>query len=274
MKLFRTLGLALLQAGAFALAAQAAALTNADIVKMVQAQLDDEIIITAIDNAEAKFDTSADALIALGSAKVTKPVIAAMMKKAKGEPMNSAPATAAPSAAAEVEKASPSEVSMVDDAETKQMRYLNPQVRSAARGLGFGGVASYAVLRNPAASTRTKNSKPSFIVSVPNQAQPESYFTLASFAVRKNGSREVMIGGGYMSYSTGIHPDRIVKVTSEKAADQSRAEKGFTIYKVTPMRSLAPGEYAVILYTGEMQGMVGSWFSGTGNSYFDFGVDP
>lgn len=163
---------------------------------------------------------------------------------------------------------------MIDGSQTVAMRYLNPQMRTAARGLGFGGIASYAVLRGSQANSRITNKQPSFLVSVPNQAQPESYVTVASFAVRKNNSREVLVGGGYMSYSSGIHPDRIIAVTSEKAEDQSKAQKGFTLYKVTPTRALATGEYAVILYTGEMQGVVATWFTGTGNSYFDFGVDP
>ena len=82
-----------------------------------------------------------------------------------------------------------------------------------------------------------------------------------------------MIGGGFMSYSSGIVPDRVIAVTSEKAADQSRAQKGFIIYRVTPKRPLHVGEYAVILYTGEMHGLVSAWFAGASNSYFDFGVD-
>jgi hypothetical protein len=266
--------LLLLSAGLLGLAAQAAPMTNADVIKLLQAQLDEGIILTAIENSEPKFDTSATGLIELSNAKVPKTIITAMMKKANGPAPAVAAAPATPAAEAVAEKMSPSEVFMIDGTETKQMRYLNPQVRTAARGLGFGGIASYAVLRNSAASGRTKNKTPSFLISVPNQAQPESYVTLASFAVRQNNSREVLIGGGYMSYSTGIHPDRVVPIRSEKAGDQSRAEKGFTIYKVTPGRNLAAGEYAVILYTGEMHGTVGAWFSGTGNSYFDFGVDP
>lgn len=162
---------------------------------------------------------------------------------------------------------------MIDGEQTHSMRYLNPQVRTTARGLGFGGVATYAALRNSAASLRTRNSRPEFLVSVPNQAQPESYFTLASFAVRRNNTREVLVGGGYMSYSTGIHPDRVIAVVSEAIEDQSRAQDGFIIYRVVPTAELPTGEYAVILYTGEVQGMVIGWFTGTGNSYFDFGVD-
>jgi hypothetical protein len=256
--------------------AYASPLTNADVVKMSAAKLDEAIIITAIENSEPKFDVSPQGLIELSNAKVAQPIISAMIRK--NSAATSAPATPAPgssvTAPPAAELMSPSEVMMIDGAETKPMRYLNPQMRAAARGLGFGGVASYAVLRGVAAGARIKNPQPSFLVSVPNQAQAESYMTLASFAVRKNGSREVMIGGGYMSYSSGVHPDRIMAVDSVKAEDQSRAQKGFAIYKVTPKKPLAAGEYAVILYTGEMQGLVSAWFAGGGNSYFDFGVDP
>jgi hypothetical protein len=254
--------------------AAAAALTNADVVKMAQAKLDPSIIVTAIENSEVAFDVSAQGLIALSTEQVPQPVVAAMIKRANA-PAKAAgtPAKPAAAAAAADDLMSPSEVIFVDGTEMKSMRYLNPQMRTAARALGLGGVATYAVLRGTTASFRTKNHEPSFLVSVPNQAQPESYLTLASLAVRPNGSREVMVGGGYMSYSTGIHPDRVVAVSSEKEADQSKAQKGFTIYKVTPKQKLQFGQYAVILYTGEVQALVNSWFSGGGNSYFDFTVD-
>lgn len=253
-----------------ATAAFAADLTNADVIKMSEAKLDESIIVTAIENSPNTFDTSPVGLIALSEAKVSQAVIAAMIKRSGATGKEPA---AAPAAASATEMMSPSEVFIVEGDQVRPMRYINPQVRTAARGLGFGGIASYAVLRGVRATDRTTHAQPSFLVSVPDQAQPESYLTLASFAVRPNKSREVLIGGGFMSYSSGIHPDRIVAVTSEKAKDQTKAQKGFTIYQVTPTSALAPGEYAVILYTGELQGLVGAWFTGTGNSYFDFGVD-
>jgi hypothetical protein len=267
-----TLAIALIAPSAFA-----AALTNADIIKMSEAKLDEAIILTAVENSPAEFDTSPQGLITLSGAKVGQPVISAMIKKANAPAKDAAPAAETKPAtpvAAGAEIMTPSEIFMTVGGQTHPMRYINPQVRTAARVLGLGGVASYAVLRGDKAGERTSTRQPAFIVSVPNQAQPESYLTLASFAVRRNNSREVMIGGGYMSYSTGIHPDRVVAVSSEKTPDQSKAQKGFTIYKITPARPLANGEYAVILYTGEMHGLVSTWFTGTGNSYFDFGIDP
>ncbi len=268
--------LTILRIAAFALLvnlASAATLKNSDIIKMVEAKLDPSIIISAVQGSEGRFDTSAEGIIALSKAGVPSPVIDAMIKKNATPASSAAPSSAATATAVSGNQMKPSEVVMIDGADSKTMQYLNPQTRTAARGLGFGGVASYSVLRGAAASLRTKNASPAFLVAVPNQAQADSYFTLASFAVRKNGSREIMIGGGYMSYSTGIHPDRVMAVKSEKHADQTRAPKDFTIYKITPEKPLAAGEYAVIIYSGEMQGLVGSWFSGTGNAYFDFGVE-
>jgi hypothetical protein len=254
-------------------AVKAAQMTDDDVIKLVNAKLDDSLIITAIENAEPKFDTSAQGLIELSNAKVPQPIITAIIKRSSGNDTTTNLTAQSNGANAASNLIKPSEVLMMDNAETKAMKYLSPQIRTAVRAFGWGGVATYSVLRGSAAALRTVNKAPAFLISVPDQAQAESYFTLASLAVRTNDTREVMIGGGFMSYSTGITSDRIVPMQTEKAADQSRAEKGFTIYKMTPKNSLAAGEYAVVLYTGEMQGMVSAWFTGTGNSYFDFGVD-
>lgn len=256
--------------------ALAAPMTNADVIKMVEGKLDDAIIIAAVQNAEAKFDTSADGLITLSTAKVPADVIGAMIKRTSVAVVPPAAAQGTEAAASAEDAISPSEVLLIDGDTRTPMRYLTPQTRTAARGMGYGGVATYSVLRGEKAATRIKSGKPSFLVSVPNQAQTESYVTIASFAVRKNQTREVMTGGGggfNASYSTGIHPDRIINCDSEKAVDQSKAQKGFTIYKLTPKVNMKPGEYAVILYTGEMHGMVSAWFASVSNSYFDFGLD-
>ena len=107
---------------------------------------------------------------------------------------------------------------------------------------------------------------------MPKNAQPDSYVTLASFAARQNNTREVLTGGGYMSYSSGIHPDRIMPITFEKVEDQSRTIKDFVIYKIALKSPLTQGEYAVILYTSEV-GTVGFFGGHASNSCFDFGID-
>ena len=96
-----------------------------------------------------------------------------------------------------------------------------------------------AVLQGSAAQRRLSSTAPEFIVSAPKSAQLNNYLTLASFAIRDNQTREVLTGGGYLSYSSGIHPDRIIPIVSEQMADQSRATDGFILYQVRPERALA-----------------------------------
>jgi hypothetical protein len=78
-----------------------------------------------------------------------------------------------------------------------------------------------------------------------------------------------MIGGGYMSYSTGIATDRIVETRGERMADQSRAPKGYVMYSVTVVNPLEPGEYALVTYNSAVK--VTGWFASGSDSYFDFG---
>lgn len=165
----------------------------------------------------------------------------------------------------------PEEITLYDGSGKRVMSYLIPQIRTAARALGFGGMAQYAVLRGTRANLRLGSPQPRFLFAAPTNAQPESYLTVANFAVRENGTREVIIGGGFMSYSTGVHQDRIVPISIEKVSDQSKAPKGFILYTATPNAPLSAGEYAVIFYTSQIR--TPGIFASALDSYFDFGVD-
>jgi hypothetical protein len=259
------------------LAQSAKPMTNQDVIKMVQAKLPEDTISMAIRAAAPGFDTSADGLVKLSTAGVPQGVIKTILEHASGGASSASAGSAAPAAggarggAVAGNALNPEEVMLIDGGQQAPMRYLVPQMRSAARALGMGGVAQYAVLRGTAASLRLKNTSPSFLVAVPTNAQAESYVTVAEFAVRKNGTREVTVGGGYMSYSSGIAKDRVVPVNIEKAADQSRAPKDFVLYKVDVARALKGGEYAFILYNSQIKSV--GFFASGNDSYFDFGVD-
>jgi hypothetical protein len=80
-----------------------------------------------------------------------------------------------------------------------------------------------------------------------------------------------MVGGGYMSYSSGVAPDRVIATVSERLADQSGAPKGFITYRIKVATPLPAGEYAVVLYNSQIR-TVGFFASGL-DSYFDFGID-
>ena len=66
-------------AGLVAAAAQAAATTNADVIKMVKGGLEESVVVAAIQSRPGNFDTSPDALIALHQAGVTKAELDAML---------------------------------------------------------------------------------------------------------------------------------------------------------------------------------------------------
>jgi hypothetical protein len=240
-----------------------APMTNQSVIDLAKAKMSDDIILAAIRGSKPSFDLSANGLIALKNAGVSDAVLQEMLRVNSG-------GVAAPAGAAAAGGLNPEEVVLIDGGAEQGMKYLSPQLRAAARALGFGGMAQYAVLAGEAARLRTSKT-PKFRIAVPNNAQPESYFTLASFAVRNNGSREVQVGGGYISYSTGINRDRVMPVSYEQAADQSKAPANFTIYEVTPDKALDKGEYAVVLYSSQIRS-TGYFLSGL-DSYFDFGVD-
>ena len=240
-----------------------AGLNNSDVIEMHQAGLDTETIIMSIRSSETDFDTSAKQLIQLKNAKVPEEIIQMMINPGRA-------ATAVDSGASSEGGIDPEIVTLVTDSGKETMQYTIPTMRTTARAFGFGGVATYTVLRGSHASLRLSDSQPSFIVSVPARAQPEAYIDLASFAVRDNNSREVLVGGGYMGYSTGIHPDRRIGFTAGKLADQSDAREGFVLCEVTPTSALAAGEYALILYNAEIT--VVGFFGHGSNSCFDFSV--
>jgi len=272
-RIFRVLAVAFLTCVAQpSIAVDAKPMTNQDVISMVKAKLPNDTIVMAVKAAQPDFDTSADGLIKLQSAGVPADVIEAVIAAQNGGGTPSA----SPSASAGVPVVlpggwSPEELILIDGGERIPMRYLTPQMRHAVRALGYGGVAQYAVLRGGRASLRLKGPQPEFLLAVPDNAQPDSYFTLVSLAVRKNNSREIMVGGGFMSYSSGVATDRIVATTSERSADQSAAPKDFISYRIKVNSPMPPGEYAVVLYNSQIR--TAGFFASGLDSYFDFGVD-
>ena len=243
-------------------------MTNDDVVKMVKAGLDEAIIVSSIQNSQPKFDTSSDGLIALTDAKVPKAIVTAIIERASGKVAMPTASAGEPSASA-VEPMSPSDVLLIAGGGEKLLQYSKLQIRTAARGMGFGGVASYCVIHGAKAGTRITNKQPEFLLCIPERAQPAGAVELVNFAIRKNGTREVMTGGGYASYSTGFPPDRVVALKYERA-DQAKAPRGFVLYRAIPQKPLVAGEYAVVVNSNEaLAAMVPT----AGGSCYDFGVD-
>lgn len=248
-------------------------MTNQDVINLVHAKVGQDSILMAIQRAKPGFDVSPNALIELNKQGVPDTVVQAMIRAGdEPAPVASKPRASSHGATATASGSfNPEEVILLDGALRITMHYLTPEIRSGAKALGFGGARSYAVLRGDHAVLRVNSNQPSFLLAVPSNAQPQSYFTLANFAVRQNGTREVTIGGGFMTYSSGIPKDRTVETKSEQYPDQSRAPSGFTVYRITPVAPMSDGEYAMILHTGQFH-VTGFFGMGTADSYFDFRI--
>jgi curli biogenesis system outer membrane secretion channel CsgG len=82
------------------------AMNNESVIKLLQAGLSEDIIVTTINSSPGEYDTSVDGLIALKTAGVGEKALAAIMAKAIGIP-TAAPATAATPGAAPVAAAAP-----------------------------------------------------------------------------------------------------------------------------------------------------------------------
>lgn len=246
--------------------ASAVAMDNADVIKMVQAGLSEDVIVSAINGSkDAEFSTEPMDLIELKEKGVSDAILQAMLNPGAG-----GSSKGGDSGDDDADKLRPDVVTVNFDGQSETMRYIVPTMRTAARAFGFGGVATYMVMRGTEAQLKMEDRQPVFEVSIPSNAQPEGYVDLASFAVRDNGSREVLVGGGYMSYSTGIHPDRRMPFTLTKLDDQSRATDGFTLYTVQPSQPLESGQYALVFYNAEIA--VPGFFGSGSNSCFDFTV--
>jgi hypothetical protein len=128
----------------------------------------------------------------------------------------------------------------------KEIASQNPGTRTAARAFGLGGVGSYLVLNRLSASTSSPSRKPTFIVPVSINSNSQNSVVLTKWEPRKNGTREILKGGGYMSMSTGYPQEWVVKTTLEYWNDQSDSTDHTDFYKMTIDTPLPPREYVIL----------------------------
>ena len=137
----------------------------------------------------------------------------------------------------------------------------------------MGDIAIYAVLGGDAADLRS-DASPTFRIVLPTGGlQPQHRFVLAALAVRPNGTREILIGRGFINTPTDLPMDRRVRTAIAPAADQTRAPNGYAIYEVTPQAPLARGEYALVIYDREQE-HTSRRGQAISDRFFDFGVGP
>jgi hypothetical protein len=263
-------------------------LINSDVIKLVKAKLPESTIVMTIQTRPSNFDTSPESLIALKNNGVSTSVLEAMLQ-ASAKPAaiqvpaagatkgaTSAPSATVPGVVASLWGTKQSRVEvdrvfMLEGDKRIEMKFTRAGTRT--RHI-FASVQQFATLGGLKARLRTNNRVPELEMILPNNVEVSSVVALGLLGERENGSREIMIGGGYMSMSQGLPKDRNIQITYDKTADQTEAPEGYEIYRIKPTAPLKPGgEYAFMVSknTGRAMGA----FSGAEANYnfYELGID-
>jgi len=247
-------------------------MTNADIVKMVEAKLSDDLIVSKIRASACSFDTSTDTILKLKSQGVSDGVIQAMVSA--GKPPSQASTPAAPSADPN-NPLSPHAAGIYWLAKNQGGQQLARLEASSYGGskasMGFGKVKYKAELARPHAALRIRESSPEFWFYFEDAAQgfgrgplaaqsskPED-FVLAKMEGHEK-ERQLFVGqASGFGGSSGPRSKDAVAVEIQKIAPG--------IFKVRVSKALEPGEYCFVPPGGA------AGFGIAGGQLFDFGVD-
>ncbi len=274
-------------------AADPAALTNADVVKMVKAGLGELVVVAAIRGAaKTAFSVTADDLVRLKQAGVSDTVLAVMLSPAAAavasQPAAPAPAPAAP-APDPNDPLAPHDAGIYIDAGegSPKLVGLEPAVFSqgktggmftSAMTMGLKKMKWRAVVRSAHAPLRTRKTAPVFYFYFESRssglgnsggfagwvggATSPNEFVLARMQTKDNG-RELVVGEmGAFGGSSGARSEDTVEMRIEKLAPGA--------YRVSPATPLGPGEYCFFHGGG---GNVAMGAGTAAGKLFDFGVE-
>lgn len=269
-------------------AAPPAALTNVDILKIVDARLNDAVIVSLIKSSRSKFDTSPDAIIKLKAGGVSDAVIGAMVESARtSQPVASATSQLVTSAASfnPNDPRSPhaagiywfgqgqrdSEPHLIELEPTLYQANLHGGMFKSAITYGIAKSNMKAVVHGGKANLRINEPSPEFwfyfdeksafaASSGLSGASSPNEFVLAKVEA-KSDARELVIGEmGTYGTSTGTRPKDTVEFRFDKIAPG--------IYRATPLNPLKPGEYC--FFEADTNFAVGQ----NSGKLFDFGINP
>jgi hypothetical protein len=273
-----TCALALALAAAVCVAPRASAqtLTNADIVRMVQAKLGDDVIISEIKHSTCSFDTSPTALIKLKEAGVSDTVLEAMTEAARGG--------GRPAVAASSESALPSAFGfyIVDRGVLRGLELVNVTTRMGLiAGAAIGGTNGYAVdglVGNPPISVHDR--APIIIaygqnidVNTLRLSELTYVSTMKAYQFNILGTQPAFFrnvyGRGYNdTVQVGLwRPDGQVSISVEPVDGKPG------MYRLIPNSALGPGRYS-LYEAGALHGanMIFASPSGRQSQAFYFGI--
>ncbi|HEX3940244.1 MAG TPA: hypothetical protein VHX11_02040 [Acidobacteriaceae bacterium] len=221
-----------------------AALTNDSIVKMVKAQLSDDVIVTTINASPGAYDTSPDGLIALKQAGVSDKVIAALVAKSAPASSGATPSAAdAPAPTAPLPpgvdnigayykdsggnwQPLPSEVVIFESGGLVKHVASAGLMKEDLNGL-VGGMRSRLVVSTPI----------TFILHVPQGRTASDYELVRLHVVGNNRQFQSVAGGLIHESSSGSLRDEI---------DFSSTQVGPSAYQIVLNNGLGNGEFGFL----------------------------
>jgi hypothetical protein len=229
-------------------ATQKKPLTNDDVVKMVKAGLDQNVITQTIAASPQEFDLSSDALIHLKEEGVPDSVVQAMVSRAS--------ARSTPSDIGE-SQGTVFGVFLIDGSNRIPMKYSPATGDFRGVPVPFTKHQAMRTLNGARASLRAP-SAPSFELSLRPDLNPEDAANIVRLTC-KSGHREISVlrGGDFRHTSRGFDAKDIVPSTISELEVQ-RPGSIRKAYRVTLTGPLAAGEYAFVVQR---------------ETYYDFGVD-
>lgn len=255
-------------------------MTNTDVLKLVQARLSDDLIVSKIRSSKCSFDTSTDTILKLKSQGVSDAVIEAMLGCGR-PPVHTPGSAAASSDPNNPLSPHPPGIYWLEKTKTgEEMARLEASSYQGSKSSGmFGSAMSMGLkkakwkarLAGAHAALRIPDLSPVFWFYFPSAGQgfgqsgvlarasrPED-FALARMESQKH-DRELVVGqAGVLGNSAGLRSQDVVTVAVQNVSPG--------VYKVTVARPLKPGEYCFVPPGGAAA------FGMAGGQLYDFEID-
>jgi hypothetical protein len=268
----------------FAAQGFAAVITNADVIKLVQAGMDDGVVIEFIGRNDAKFSLEMDDLLQLKKSGASGAVISRMLKSTNQPPIAGVSTSSAKSREMRCEDISSGSIALRTATSEKQVGFKKARKESESSGafrafasiltvgiVSLRKVTDYAVLSGAKADVRTTDTYLAFDGLVVDRGlDPKDAIQLVEFSdgsVNTSSGRVLPIGEGTLSYwgstagtiSHAPQPERIQPLNFEKVREDCVVNgRPVTVWTGKNWNRLKPGEYALLLEP---------------DRYHDFGID-
>lgn len=237
--------------------------TNADVIRLLDNKIKEEVIIAAIESANTKFDLSSDAIIELTKHGASDKVLLAMTKQKKSaSPQKPKDESEQPGLLAGSQHL---EVALIENG-VRRVITKGGYFKTSFRPMPFvGGAKGKVKFDGPRAAFRITNPEPVFEITLPSDVRlAENVFLV--LPKEEKVEREIEVAKYDIA---GQHKGKFktVDVNTEPVATRAGLGATFATYHIKPAVPLTAREYVLVIRDGSVHNQSG------GGNYYDFGVD-